>query len=698
MELDVLKSKLQKLYAEHKKSYSTHYYMHNNYECLTFTQLNDLNARRDFLIFNIQTKKYDSFYIETNKPEKLGEYTDSILNERKPKDSPYFKPLSARESIDLFGLLNDEVKSAKIGTDKFAFSLFKEIGEDVLKNRIDLDALLVQEENRLKRPFKNVFKPNLNQEALNSLGINDFSWRNLDYYSENGEKGKIRRQTASIYPMFATLIASDRYLARTVDSMGSINQALAKYFNVSEKLIKRFQNKNWNLNGVESHVLVSALSELPIDWFPKNEDDWNSFSILTKTLGTYMKGALKGTVENPIEKLYKSSKGDWLEFHKRCALSYVDTRPPEGTTEEDELKFKKDIDWKLIEKSASLSNKDEYIDLIKNELNRVGVPDHIDFNEAVNWIYSMHVPDLSEYYLNNICHDTNEMIQFIADHVCLPAACNRAAEEFADVYIGPNQEELGRKTAAKILFAPSDSGTLVANKIINIVRHFNSQLPQIIEKMLPDGSRTLAEAFDGIANDGWPPLTNSVQTPNGVVAVPLTDPRALKDEGDNMNHCVAGYSNKCRERHYNIVAFRLLDDEGKIIRRLGTLEIEPVEENQKEMKIVQYRGPRNSKPEELAEEAKDWYLHAIRTDQIALNIDQIMKFRRVNGMSKKDEIEQRCEYDWKDKDNITNAMFSVGRYVHKEVTKDVRNVNDLINHTNMQDLLYDISPRLINCP
>ena len=65
---------------------------------------------------------------------------------------------------------------------------------------------------------------------------------------------------------------------------------------------------------------------------------------------------------------------------------------------------------------------------------------------------------------------------------------------------------------------------------------------------------------------------------------------------------------------------------------------------------------------------------------IPLNHDRIARFRSLEGHNQKDEIETYCWYDWTDDAQVDNAMFQVGRCIHKNVTKNVRNLDTLIEH------------------
>src|SRR5690606_9208877 len=120
-----------------------------------------------------------------------------------------------------------------------------------------------------------------------------------------------------------------------------------------------------------------------------------------------------------------------------------------------------------------------------------------------------------------------------------------------------------------------------------------------------------------VAEDGWPPLCNPVQAPNGVWIVPLTDPRELNDEGRaapdsngvcGLNHCVGGYAYACRSGRSHILSLRAGGSHGPGIKRLSTVEIMSVVPGEVDLNVRQHRGPSNRAPDRSATLALEWFL------------------------------------------------------------------------------------------
>lgn len=691
-----IKETLSKEYINHKSVMNAEAFSFDGGQGVLVYNLDHIPPKGFVLAKNSDNEKFSSFVVECVDATKTNLINLAIgyLNKSLPDEThkAVIKEFEAQDAVSGFGLSKRGIWFADLSVDDFLNKLKRKYAGLDFGEVIDRDALVQQESNRLNKVLDLFRNSPFSEDALKSLQACDkFTWGSYYFYAEEGENGKLRRQAAEIYPMFAEFISRNSvFVRRTIQRKQPLNEGLAKLLSISEKTLRKFQGKNWSNNGVDIKALAFAANEIPVDWFPKDEQEWKSFCILTNTIRNYIGDEYKPLLDNSSEVLYKGSKGQWQELHKRCALAYVDTRPPEGTPKEFGDQYKK-IDSGKIEQLA-ISSENDAKEFISGQVETIGIPEGVNKEDIIDWVYSLHVPNLSEDYLRNACIDTQDMIQFINEHVILPASGQAVLDSgsLSEVFLGYEQRAEGRKAATRILFAPNKEAGKSAPSVLEDVRRFHSQLPEILEKILPDTEKLKKDVLQEVADDGWPPMTDEIIAPNGLLLKPLTDPRELKAEGTALNHCVGGYSNTCRDRGHHIVSIRRLH--GTDYERLSTFEVLPFERGQRDLNIRQHRGRRNGNPPNEAQEAYDWYLNEINAGRIALNYDRITSFRSVSGMEVKDDIERLCHFDWREKDQVTNAMMAVGMYVHKNITKKVRNIDDFIKHEALLDVSQSMDP------
>lgn len=699
MKNEDVKSRLSGAYASHKETCTVAPFAFSGGQGMVYYDTKSVPAEAIALVQLTETGKYESFKFDVE----LGQRVSLVAAKAAEKEIPR-TDVSAKKAIRLFGLDGEAPELGRMSTERF----LSRISDKSLLASVDVDVLRDKETERFSRALDLFRSKVLNKDAISALkACDNYSWGTYYFYAEDGENGLMRRQAANAYPMFAELLSKNPiFVRRVIQRQLPLNPELAKHLGIEEPALKRFQGKTWSTNGIDIHKLVKAAGEIPPDWFPKNEDDWNSFCILTDTVRRIVGDDLKSIIPNPSDVLYKGAKGNWREFHERCAIAYTETRPPEGTTEEDEARLKSGINWKRLQELGKTDPEALKIE-IRNQLSSVGSPQGVRQQDMEDWLYQMHVPNMSKEFLHGASIDTQDMISFIADHVVLPAAGTAVDQKgtLAEIYLGSDQREEARKSAMQILFVPDlekpgENGKAAPN-IFEVVRHFHSQLPAIVEAILPAAERERQEVLQDVADDGWPPMTNEYIAPNGVLIKPLTDPRQLTDEGfrgenqdgtEGLHHCVGGYAGTCRERGHHIISMRELTQTG--FKRLSTAEILPIQQGDMTLQIRQHRGKHNGTPPENAQQAFDWYLNEIAAGRILINHDRMMKFRGVNAVVQKNDIEKTCSYDWTDKDNITKAMHAVGRYVHKHITKNVRNVDDFISHPALSNVAYSMDPTI----
>lgn len=473
----------------------------------------------------------------------------------------------------------------------------------------------------IRRAFMTAMAPvvgALDTEALNALrATSGFSRSDFAFYargdggSEREKRRTHRLQAAAAYPMLAAAMARNLSAKLAIDAAKPLTEALIGAFGRRDQKavftkgsLRRLQGLDWPVpNGVTPEWLAEKLGALPPDWFPKTPEHWEAFLTIARGLGR----TLPTMTGFSFPDLLAGCGGNWTDFRRRLAKAYTDTRPPENLDEE------KRRDW------------------LRNPVR----------------------PDESFDALQNAVIELETMVETFARLVVLPAAATLGGD--VKPYLGEAQRIASRQAAANLLFAGKNTAAM-----FEVSRHFATQLEHVLAAVA--GEET-APSFREVAADGWAPLCNAVVAPNGVSIVPLTDPRELKDEGEDLSHCVSGYSEQCRRGHH-ILSFRLVEPSGQF-KRLSTIELGPVADGERSFRVCQHRGKRNGPPPALAAEAWDWFKMAVADGRIALNYQGIRHYLVAQVAKWNDDVERACRYEWREEGAIERALRAFELYLPK---------------------------------
>lgn len=512
-------------------------------------------------------------------------------------------------------------------------------------------------------------------------------------------------------------------------------------FRLQGPLLKRLQGLAWPTNGLALEKLVNDLIELPVDWLPKDRAEWDAFCDITATVGTILQHADVDDIRDrkQLEKsgmrlkdLYSGYKGSWTEFRERMAVAFTDSRPPEGTTETEFNRFEREIGDGFDALRATKTDQ-EFDTLALKVLERVSPPDRIVELEAkgeqeeaetlsriwqtemIDWFRRRCRPVSTRERLKFACVDALDMARVFTDKVGMPLIAQQQGME--DGFLNMRQQELAKIGATRLFF----SGKSVIN-IFELSRHFHSQREHIMEagcdadeleaQKKPELSRSVATDIpifgvpDYLPEDGWAPMCDAVEAPNGVWIVPLCDPRQLSWEGtrrgndpfgiEGLNHCVGGYSNACRVRGHHILSFRRRFADGSF-QRLSTLEIGPLQQGNTNLHECQHRARSNGTPCAASMQAKDWFYQQVRAGMIPLNFEGVQAhLGALNG--KRDEIERACGYDRKDPEKVRLALHAFSDYYGKRLRKVVGETPECVDLSGfyqlsgMEDIGEEIYP------
>jgi len=544
------------------------------------------------------------------------------------------------EMLDFFGF-----RGATSTFSKDVASSFLVTQEGAGANRKDVEAAATAWLNA--NGISDVAK-RLDEGALDALScVSKFKRSAYAFYAHSGDLGRIRRQAAASYPLLAGEISSKLLVKMAVDRMQPLQEVLTKAFGVddvgvprlSKALLKRLANRKLTDGGLPAQVIINALSEIPSDWFPKDDAEWATFLDLTDTFFR----RLGPDLGMGAKEMAHGVGGKWKEFAARLAKSYAWTQPPEDLDEESKALWKPNI-------------------------------------------------DVSRQAMSEATENARDVIQAFRNLVILPLAAN--AGQGIPVFVGPEQLRQASDIAGNILY-----GGKSLTAVLELQRHWHTQAHNIAAAA---GAHDLARPSKQVAEDGWPPLTDIVWAPNGVEIYPLTDPRELQDEGacglhtpgpdrngiGGLGHCVGGYSTNCRNGTSHIVSFRMPTGDGSF-ERLSTAEFKGFSPDSTNLECAQHRGKRNGAPPKEAEEAYDWFLASVRDWQIPLNYEGVMTY--LSGRRRlAEEVEAYSEYDWREDQAVADALEPWRPYLPKRF-KDL-DLPALQALPELRDLIQALAP------
>jgi hypothetical protein len=464
------------------------------------------------------------------------------------------------------------------------------------------------------------------------------------YYARDDEVGVLRRQAAASYPLLARDIATKPTLKFAVDRKQPLAQKLEATYGrnaadqpyMTKALLRRFAGLVQPDHGLPTEVIVQTLGQMPADWFPKTDDDWDALCDLTQEGFRHYARELG---LRPDE-MCPNTGGKWAEARQRVARAAAPTQPPLDMTEE-EMRA-----WKPV-------------------------------------------PDESVDGLRSAFTGAYDCVRMFADQVILPVAASAAGD--ADVPFGPEGDRLAFEAATRILF---EKQSIV--QTMKLQRHWHTQLAAIIEATAdPDAPVTVAQE---VAEDGWAPLTDTQVAPNGVYCVPLTDPRQIKDEGSSaldengvrgLSHCVGGYAQKLRRGESHIVSFREVQPDGSY-RRLSTAEFGAPAADSDKLHCIQNRSTGNGAPSREADEACKWFMAEVEARRIPINRDGIMAY--LGGRPKiTDPIHKKAGYDRRKLDIVDRVLTAWTPYMPKRF-RDL-GIDGLREAPEMQALVEYVAPR-----
>ncbi len=653
----------------------------------------------------------------------------------------------ASQIIDDLGLFG--AKASLPGQIKSSFQ--KEM-EKVTKDPEERDAIMAafkmkdlieSDMRRLRKPFRSMKVFGIHPETPHAVGaMTEYDWASLRFYSMIDDKGMLRRQAAQAFPILAGFFPSNASWSRTVidtqldpvvENRKHLDTELGKIFGVKGKTLKRMKGISFPSNGLTHDEIIEACSSIPSDWIPKTQEDWDSFTLLVRTVGRKLGSELKSITPNPYEYLFKGSKGKWREFHKRCVIAISEQRPPQGLRQEAEQKAKNlrgNLKDSLQADQATFKKK------IEKGLSKIDFINEAQKKDVFDWLMEMHDPDMSEGPMTHAAQATLDMINFVSEEVCLPAAAipllmhgQISVARFK--YTDKIRKEV-RRAAMMLTICPDvdnpSSGKAMPN-VFEATRIFLNNINNIQSQLFETAE--VRPTLDHIEEGHWPPLFHGQfeiddeyyfeavtspdrlldegrgKGPNGTPGSFPDEPRRNADLTLGLNHCVGRYySPYCQRTEQQIVSLRKrTPNKEAAFERIGTLQVflphYMQQEKYREGTIPEiqpgdFYGEGNTFLEDKYQAMKETFIQAMKAGDASLNTAELSLYKHIQlelpPVEIRDPVKDICLYDWKDPKNIQTAMFAVGRLIHRDVTKSVKNVSDLVKHKCLDELLIHMDP------
>lgn len=736
--------------------------------------------------------------LEVYQPTQSMPYTkiaETILNESGDKQKWNTIPL--REIADFLGL-NGDINCGLMN--EAIASIARHIDNSEIFARLPLQALIQNENKRLSEAGIGKFRDIVNPEVFALLdSVDNLTWKIYDYYSPKGPVGDIRRKAIEYYPMFAQFISDRISLHRRLDAQENemrrhiVYESLSEErktvlntkeerngvvktikewmieegkdilppWQLSEKFVRKliwdaftsedgenkipqnvitgFRGLRWRAANISMEKLVLDLAQLPPDWFPKNEKDWNAFLAITTTIGSRLrlpvvKQDSNGNLQEEtisLRALYDSCAGKWSDFLLRLATAYRDTRPPEGAPEEEAA-----IVEKLLENPA-LADEDInkvravaniLIDSVSDQLSRA-----VPRESWVAWLVNRTIPDASRDTLNQICNEVMDAAEAFSRKVLLPAAAYLIHERFPRVqlFVSTRQFQAAHMSAVNILFAGKS-----ATRIVESVRQYINRAGEIAAagttldiaekaEQIRKNTKEDTEFYRIYSAVGlfpsnpkgpeeWEPLCPPFIAPNGIYVVPLTsrkelieegrgrnlkDPNAAKNEDGSygLRICVGEvsmhYFQNCLRGGQHILSFRIPTPGSSVpFVRLGCLQLEKVKPGTQEIKNLQFRGPSNENPSPETMAAFEFFKGAIESGALPIYHDRITAHLLRQGELIGDEIELICGFPWRRAKHLNESMAPWGRFVSKKYKS--MSFGEFIKDDAVVSIAYQIFPSI----
>ena len=228
---------------------------------------------------------------------------------------------------------------------------------------------------------------------------------------------------------------------------------------------------------------------------------------------------------------------------------------------------------------------------------------------------------IEEFDRYRIALTTIDMLEAVEDYcnTVLLAATMSQLEDLPPP--APLILDRARRMAFSILAGQSRNP---AGQLYSLTRRWLTRIPALIDAESCDSSNRVSQD-----PDHWPQLSPSFRTDSGVLVQNLASRADLKEESHRMRNCVGRlYLRPAMRGDCHIFSVR--DETGQISH--STFEVAPPTGSHDaalaNIRIVQHKGYRNSKPSDLAKAGCAAWLKAVRSGKLTLDLAATEEWRQ----------------------------------------------------------------------
>lgn len=523
----------------------------------------------------------------------------------------------------------------------------------------------------------------IDRQALSIIDKASPSYKAYAFYAVKGDARVLRHQAAASYPILANVMADIMTVRQAIDGRMSLQSALMNTSPVNangtpvltKAMLKKLAGRNFSQT--IPYSALRALSEIPIDWFPKTDTEMHYAVGIIDNYGFLTGG--------DIHKLLAPSSGRFESYAKSLALAYADTRSPDGATEMDMEYLSKVVNFKEIEK---LSKKGDFDDIRKAARfikdSDAPLPSNVTHKALHDYIIRSYAPDYSVDSMRNTHATCMHIMEIMERRVTAPLIASLSGRD-----IVPVVHELisgARDVAMSFLLHGKSPSTALEHfrkldNQVDLLMYGETKKYEVEELSEEDeaarvcalGGYLLTEEDKDIMRTAmaysgkqeWATDFRPLRI-NDVVIVPLLSTEDLTYEGEVMSNCISDYyAVKARDRHSAMLSIRRITDTG--VKNLATVEY--IGGSVRNYRLSAALGFGNSYS--LPLDAKNMLIQFNNRVVIPLNEKMKRDDLSANPVAsgnavKKDGLDALSGYDWRKRRLIERAMLPWTGYIARD--------------------------------
>lgn len=447
------------------------------------------------------------------------------------------------------------------------------------------------------------------------------------YGVSDPELGKLRLQAAESYPVLAGMIADSITLARKVDAMESISEAMTARTGLPKAALKRIgklrekladgpifeageeirgedalgidRARRTSVRGALSlEACLAPLATMQADRTPANDDDWSAYSQILPGCVTPIANAFNIAPERILD----ASKGNWSNWKDTLARSA-------------------DFDPEMFDRRQIALATIDALEAVDDFSRTVILPLVLRSIESTG----QEIPPQTQEYM-------------------------RAAAE----------------AAGEIILGKSKS---IASSLLEIGRRYASRIPSLMNiegSIVDEGSGRTVDRWARYGPEEFPVLMDEFRASNGLVVRPLRNHEEMREESRRLTNCIGRlYLSQATQTTSHFFAVQNASNTKSYgdIQMIGINVDLDRNEMLASLHFPQFRAQRNGVPEPEAQLAYEEWRRELQAGNFDLNIDEIRDWRQYLLTQSRTHAQFRpvtlnwngaLGTDWKDPEKISS--------------------------------------------